>query len=32
MLPMAIEQDIAMAVLPDDTGAITLVNSDLQYE
>ncbi|BFY98274.1 hypothetical protein BsWGS_01314 [Bradybaena similaris] len=32
VLPMAIEQDIAMAVLPDDTGAITLVNSDLQYD
>ncbi|CAG5116544.1 unnamed protein product [Candidula unifasciata] len=32
VLPMAIEQDIVMAVLPDNSGAISLVNSDHQYD
>uniref|UniRef100_A0A0B6ZMI4 Galactokinase n=1 Tax=Arion vulgaris TaxID=1028688 RepID=A0A0B6ZMI4_9EUPU len=31
VLPMAIEQDIVMAVLPDNSGKISLVNSDPQY-
>ena len=32
MLPMAIEQDILMAVSPDDSGKLTFVNMDNQYE
>ncbi|KAK3775850.1 hypothetical protein RRG08_041562 [Elysia crispata] len=32
VLPMAIEQDILMAISPDDSGKLTFVNIDSQYE
>jgi N-acetylgalactosamine kinase len=32
VFPMAIEQDIVMAVLPDNSGKITLVNSNPKYD
>ncbi|CAL1526421.1 unnamed protein product [Lymnaea stagnalis] len=32
VLPMAVEQDIVMAVLPDSSGSISLVSADPQYE
>jgi len=31
VLPMAVEQDIVMAVLPDQSGGLTLVNTDSSY-